>query len=120
MFLTALGHSLDPFGLLTSGTALGRIVVVSQPHVDGLGLGLGSTAEGLPAFDPMDVWGAGGGHVFLGCERTRVTLQTLLWDGLVLEAGYGCGKSDLICENLIFLPTASFSLAFSWVVNQFS
>lgn len=48
MFLTALVHSLDPFGLLTSGTALGRIVVVSQPRVDGLGWVWGQPKGSLP------------------------------------------------------------------------
>lgn len=77
------------------------------------GLGWGSTAEGVPAFDPVDGWG--GGDVFLGCKSTRVTLWAMLWDGLVLEAGYGCGKDDLVCKMLPFLPTASFALVFSWV-----
>lgn len=67
---TALACSLDPLGLLTLGTALGRAVVVSQPHVDELGWG--STAKGVPAFDPVD--GCGGEDLFLCFKRTRITL----------------------------------------------
>lgn len=58
---TALACSLDPLGLPVLGTALGRAVVVSQPHMDELSWG--STARGVPAFNPVDGWG--GEDVFL-------------------------------------------------------
>lgn len=62
-------------------------------------VGLGNNKRVL-AFDPVD--GCGGVDVFLGCERTCVTPWDLLQDGLVLEAGYGCGKGDLVWKMLRF------------------
>lgn len=111
-------HTLDPLGLLTLGTAPGRVVVVSQPCVDGLGWVGGPQLKGFLPFTP---WMVGVVAVGMwGCKRTRVILSALPWEGLVLEAGYRCGKGDLVCKMLHFSPTPPFSLAFSQVVNQFS